>query len=180
MLEDTEKLIEKFCVNSLKATSVLYQDKLYGQMLVLLYSSVDAMGLLDAPPQQVSASGASFKEWVKKYILPNGEFEFNEDDFWSSRCSVLHTFTSESNLTRSGSAKQIQYYLGPKDSTIAKAFVKATRDIDNGNHVPADLEDTYLAFIEGLKKFSKDLLRNCEIDEIYGQRVRKVLQSHSL
>lgn len=61
----TQELIEKFCMNTLGATGMLYKEKLYGQMLVLLYSSIDSMGLLDAPPTQASASGESFKNWVK-------------------------------------------------------------------------------------------------------------------
>lgn len=180
MQSDTESLIEKFCMNTLNATSLLYKEGLYGHMLVVLYSSIDSMGLLDAPPAQTSASGASFKNWVRKYLLVNGTFEFNEVDFWASRCSVLHTFTSESDLSKAGKAKQIQYYSGPKDSLMAKAFVGATKDIDGGKHVTAHLEDTYLAFLESLETFPKDLLENCKNDEAYDARLCKILQKYSL
>lgn len=62
MPQSAEDLIEKFCLNTVSATSLLYKSGLYGQMLVIIYSSIDLMGLLDAPPTQASASGDSFKK----------------------------------------------------------------------------------------------------------------------
>lgn len=176
----TQELIEKFCMNTVSAMGLLYRDKLYGQMLVLLYSSIDSMGLLDAPPTQTSASGDSFKNWVKKYLLTYPGLEYNEVDLWAARCAVLHTFTSESDLSKRGRAREVQYYSGPKDSPMAKAFVAATKIIDNGKHVSAHIDDTYLAFLEALKVFSKDLLNNCSKDQAYEARLNKVLQQFAL
>lgn len=172
----TKELIDKFCLNTLNAIGALYREKLFGQMLVLLYSSIDSMGLLDAPSTQTSASGESFKNWVKKYLLTYPELEYNEVDLWAARCAVLHTFTSESDLSKGGKAREIQYYSGPKDTPMAKAFVDATKTIDNGKHVPAHIEDTYLAFLDALKVFPKDLLNNCVKDPAYEARLNKVLQ----
>ncbi|SEH53997.1 hypothetical protein SAMN05216535_0386 [Stutzerimonas xanthomarina] len=176
----TQKLIEKFCMNTLSATGMLYREKLYGQMLVLLYSSIDSMGLLDARPTQTSASGESFKNWVKKCLLTYPGLEYNEVDLWAARCAVLHTFTSESDLSKGGRAREVQHYSGPKDSPMAKAFVAATKTIDNGKHVHAHIEDTYLAFLEALKVFPKDLLNNSGKDPAYEARLHKVLQQFAL
>jgi|SRR5690554_877995 len=180
MVQNSDDLIGKYAVNTVKATQLLYSQTLYAHLLVLIYSSIDSMGLLDAPPSQTSASGESFKNWVKKYLLPNGKFEFNEVDFWAARCSVLHTFTSESDLSKTGKAKEIQYYSGDKESKMAKAFVAATKEIDNGKHVPAHIEDTYLAFLEGLKLFSKDLAANCKSNPTYNDRLNRVLQQFAM
>lgn len=176
----TQELIDKFCLNTLNAIGMLYREKLYGQMLVLLYSSIDSMGLLDAPPTQTSASGESFKNSVKKYLLTYPGLEYNEVDLWAARCAVLHTFTSESDLSKGGKAREIQYYSGPKDSIMAKAFVAATKTIDKGKHVPAHIEDTYLAYLEALKVFPKDLLNHCGKDPAYKARLNKVLQQFAL
>lgn len=176
MPQNVDVLIEKFSVSTVEATGLLYEKTLYGQMLVLLYSSIDSMGLLDAPPEQVKATGETFKNWVKKYLLPNGQFDFNEVDFWAARCSVLHTFTSASDLSNDGKAKEIQYYSGPKDSPVAQAFVTATKEIDNGKHVPAHIEDTYLAFLKGLGSFVEILSASCKTDPSYEKRLRQILQ----
>ncbi len=180
MPKETDTLIEKFCASTMGATALLYSNGLYGQMLVVLYSSIDSMGLLDAPPAQTAASGETFKNWVVKHLLANGKFDFNEVDFWAARCSVLHTFTSESDLSNKGVAKQIQYYSGPKDAPMAQAFVTAAKEIDGGKHVPAHIEDTYKAFIMGVEKFAQELSKKCETNQSYERRLRKVLQLFSM
>jgi len=63
---------------------------------------------------------------------------------------------------------------------MAQVFVAATNTIDNGKHVPAHIEDTYLAFLEALKVFPKDLLMNCGKDPAYEARLKKVLQQFAL
>jgi hypothetical protein len=180
MANDTEALIEKFCANTVLSAKLLYDHGLYGQMLVVLYSSIDSMGLLDAPPTQAGASGESFKTWVKTYLLSLGSFEFTDIDFWAARCSVLHTFTSESDLSIKGKAREIQYFSGSMDSPMGQAFVVATRQIDDGKHVPANIEETYLAFLRGIEVFGKALAAKCRNDAVYGSRVRKLLQRFSL
>jgi hypothetical protein len=180
MRNEVDDLIEKFCANTVLATKLLYDNGLYGQMLVVLYSSIDSMGLLDAPPAQVGASGESFKTWVKAYLLTQGTFEFTDVDFWAARCSVLHTFTSESELSSKGKAREIQYFSGPKDSPMGRAFVTATRQIDNGKHVPAHIEETYLAFLQGMQVFANALSAKSQSDPTYESRVRKVMQRYAL
>lgn len=175
-----DQLIEKFLLDTVSAAQLLYSNNLFGHLLIVMYSAIDSMGLLDAPPSQSTANGESFKNWVKKYLIPQGKFDFNDVDLWAARCSVLHTFTSISDLSNKGKARQVQYYSGPKDSPMAKAFVTATREIDNGAHVPGHIEDIYLAFLNGIKVFAEGLSRNCQMDPSYTQRLRQVLQSYIL
>lgn len=177
---DYKESINHFCESTVIATGLLYEKNLYGQMLVLVYSAIDTMGLLIAEPEQTKSTGNTFKNWVDNYLLTNPEFEFNAIDVWAARCSVLHTFSSESDLSKAGNAREIQYFSGPKDHPMAVAFVAATLDMDNGKHVPAHIEDTYTAFLSGLEKFSKDLLSNCESNVAYKTRLAKVLQKHLL
>jgi hypothetical protein len=105
MSAEIDQKIESFCINTLKGLSLLYENRLYGQMLVLIYSFIDSAGLLDAPSSQSKATGESFKNWVKKYIINDSQINFNEVDLWSARCAVLHTFTSQSDLSNNVNAK---------------------------------------------------------------------------
>ncbi len=177
----TEEQIGRFALQTIEAIQLMYSNAYLGQMFVLIHSAVDSMGLLDAPPAQVEADGASFQAWVKKYLLPqNASFEFNEVDFWAARCGVLHTFTSHSRLASNGKAKQIQYYSGDKASPMATAFVTTTRQLDNGAHVPAHLEDVYVAFCKGVQAFVVELEKNCKANPAYEQRMRNILQQYQL
>ena len=180
MASETDTQIEKFLTNTLTGLSLLYQANLYGQMLVLLYSFIDSAGLLDAPPTQMKASGQTFKNWVKKYMVIDSRINFNETDLWSARCAVLHTFTSQSDLSISGQARELQYYSGPKDSPKALAFVKSASLFEGGKHIPVHIDDTYLVFLEALKVFSINLSVNCASNPAYEQRLKKVLQAYIL
>lgn len=172
--------IDRFSLDTIEATRLVYEKRLFGHLMILIYSAIDAMGFLDAPPDQTSANRKSFQAWVKKYLLNNPEIQFNEIDLWAARCSVLHTFTSKSDLSNAGKARQIQYYSGPKDSLMAKAFVEAANDIDGGAHVPGHIEDTYMAFLDGLGKFAGDLVIKCSTSVEHEKRLRNVLQPFSL
>ncbi|WP_313495884.1 hypothetical protein [Pseudoxanthomonas mexicana] len=171
-----EEMITKYLLACIDATGTLYQKELYGHLLVVIYSSIDTLGLLDAPPDQVSASGASFKSWVQNYLVPQPSVEFNEIDLWAARCAVLHTFTTQSDLSRAGKAREIQYYGGDKTTPQAKRFVSITKAMDGGRHLPVHFEDFYGAFLQALRLFVPDLDAKCSADPKCEKRLREVLQ----
>jgi len=136
------------------------------------------MGLLDAPPSQASATGTSFKNWVKNYILSYPNIEFNEDDLWGARCAVLHTFTSESDLSKANKVREIQYIAGKKEGM--EPLLNQIRTLHNGKHVPAFIGDLIFALFEGIKKFTPVLLSNCKNDPAYEKRLNKILQTYAI
>lgn len=83
--------------------------------LALIYSGIDTLGLLAAPPTVQDANGDTFKQWCVKYILPRVQpvegGPINAIDLWAARCGVLHTSTPLSALERAGKAHQIWYHL---------------------------------------------------------------------
>ncbi|MBL6986433.1 MAG: hypothetical protein ISR72_05185 [Methylobacter sp.] len=113
-LSSIEEMIHKYVSATVDATSILFEKELYDHLLVVIYSTIDTVGFLDAPSNQTSATSESFKNWIKKYFLSYPGTEFNEVDLWAARCAVLHTFTSQSDLSRSGKARELQYYDGEK------------------------------------------------------------------
>lgn len=177
-MASTEEMISGYFKASVDAVAALFEKELYGHVLVLLFSTIDTMGLLDAPPQQVSASGESFKNWVKKYVLTDPSIEFNKVDLWGARCAVLHTFTSESDLSRKGQARQLYYYSGDKDAEHNRRFVAFAKSHEGGAHLAVHFGDICQSFFHAMKKFVYDLDANCINDQVYVERLRKVLQVH--
>lgn len=167
-----------YFLSATQAVGLLYQNRLYGHALVLIHSTIDTVGLLDAPTTQVSATGASYKAWVKKYLLPEGNFEFDEVDLWASRCAVLHTFTSESDLSRGAKARQLQFYSGDKETQAARHFRDFTRSAEGGKHAPVHWQDFCEVFFAALKAFVPVLEANCVSEQAYADRLRKILQVH--
>lgn len=177
---DIDGMIEKYLLATIQATGKLYELGLYGHLLVVVYSAIDTVGLLDAPSSQTTASGQSFKNWVKKYLLTYPGIEFNEVDLWGARCAVLHTFTSQSELSQSGKAKELMYFGGEKNSDAAKKFDVEIRAMPGGNYLPVHFETLYLAFIKAVGIFSTDLTARCRSDKAVSDRLSNVLQTFQI
>lgn len=174
----TQQMIEGYFLATTKAVGTLAREELYGHSLILIYSTIDTCGLLDAPPLQSSATGASFKAWVKRYLLGYPDVEFNEVDLWAARCSVLHTFTSESDLSKAGQARELQYYSGDKSQEHVQHFISFTRSHEGGKHLPVHYGDLCEAFFHAIKLFVPALDANCASSQAHNERLRKVLQIH--
>jgi hypothetical protein len=157
----------------------LAERNFIGQALVVAYSAVDTFGLLDAPPKQISASGESFKLWATKYLLNQPGITFNAVDLWGARCAVLHTSTSESNLSRAGQARELVYYNGDSAHPAARDFAQRTARIDSGRYLAVNIADLFIALLNAMTKFAPDLHSKCEGDPHVAARLRKVLQIHA-
>lgn len=172
------QMIEGYFLATTKAIGVLFREDLLPHSLVIIYSTIDTCGLLAAPPQQTAATGASFKEWVKKYVLTYPGLEFNEVDLWAARCGVLHTFTSDSDLANAGKAKQLQYYTGEKAAPHIQHFISFTKNHEGGKHLPVHYGDLAEAVFSGMKAFIPDLAASCQASPDCLSRLRKVIQTH--
>lgn len=177
-MQESKQQIAQFVKNTVTAIGLLFKSELYGQTKILMYSAIDTMGLLDAPAGQEKATGETFKAWVRKYILADTKLPFSDVDLWAARCAVLHTFTTASDLSNGGKAKEIIFFVGQADSPMMKAFHAATLDVGKDTHVPAVFSDFLDAFLEGIERFMGDLIANCEKDPAYSRRLGKVIQTH--
>ena len=171
-------MIEGYFLATTKAIGTLFREDLLPHSLVIIYSTIDTCGLLDAPSQQTEATGASFKAWVKKYVLTSAGLEFNEVDLWGARCGVLHTFTSESDLSNNGKARQLQYFTGDKSAPHIQQFISFTKSHEGGKHLAVHYGDLADAVFAGLKAFVPDLAASCQTSPAHLARLRKVIQSH--
>jgi hypothetical protein len=138
----------------LKAIGTLWDAGLPEAVLTVLYSSIDAFGLLAAPTGVLDATGDTFTNWCEKYILPRLQTvdgtPITSTDLWAARCGVLHTSTPLSKLERAGKARQFFYQF--KDQTGINMFL-------NSPLMPAwiDIGTLAMAFKEGGIAFIKDL-----------------------
>ena len=137
----TAETITTYLSSVIDATSVLYEKKLYGHLLTVVFATIDTLGLLDAPPTQTSATGDGFKRWVNAYLLGKPLGSVTAVDLWGARCAVLHSHSSKSDSSRSGKARQIQYFGGDKNSAAARKFVRITNSMEGGIHVAMHFVD---------------------------------------
>jgi hypothetical protein len=166
--------LRSFCDDTYQSMRMLYDSKYCAQMAIVMYSSIDAMGLLDAPRSQTVATGVSFKNWVKTYLLVQNTFSFNEIDLWGARCAVLHTFTTESDLSNCGQAREIKYVMGVADPAVKLAYSEAASEIDNS--VIAWVEELLVAFEKAQQSFLADFATKRSSDPMYEQRLSRLMQ----
>ncbi|MBB3857940.1 hypothetical protein FHY29_003390 [Xanthomonas arboricola] len=174
----TQKTIEKYFSSTVQAVGDLYEKELYGPALVVAYSAMDTLGILDAPTDAVVPAGVSFKNWATKYYLKQESINFSAVDLWAARCAVLHTSTSESDLSRAGKAKQLQYYNGDSSHPIAREFVARVQKVGGGEHIAVNFLDLFSALVSAMNEFAPKLFEKCERDPASAARLRKVLQLH--
>ncbi len=167
-------------LSAVDAAGTMFTKRLYGYFLVVVYSTIDTFALLDAPPNQISATGESFKAWTDKYFLPHTDGTYNSIDLWAARCSVMHAFSTVSDLSRSGKARQLQYYLADKDSPSAKHFVMINNQMDRGAHVAVHLGEIGDTFLKSLTMFHPVLLENVTTSEPHASRLKLVVQMYPL
>ncbi len=179
MSQITNQMIEGYFLTTTKAIGTLFREDLLPHSLVIIYSTIDTCGLLGAPSQQTTATGASFKEWVKKYVLDYPGLEFNEMDLWSARCAVLHTFSSESDLSNAGKARHFQYYTGDKSAPHIQHFISFTKSLEGGKHLPVHYGDLAEAVFGGMKAFVPDLAASCQASPAHVARLRSVIRTCS-
>ena len=177
--QNTEIIIKEYFLNTSKAISTLIEKELYGHALVLMYSTIDTCGLLDAPPQQSTSTGDSFKKWVVKYVLKDPSLEFNEIDLWGARCSMLHTFTSESNLSKEGKARELIYFKSDNANSIETQKIRSFSN-QATNHLAVDYSVLLDSFMKGLRCFVPDLDRECKSSPDHLERLRKLLMTYNM
>ena len=177
--QKVDEMLEGYFLATTKAIGTLFKEDLLPHSLVIIYSTIDTCGLLDAPAAQTEASGDSFQNWVKKYVLKDPTIEFNEVDLWGARCAVLHTFTAQSRLSNAGKARQLVYYTGDKSDSHIQNLIAFTKSHENGAHLPVHYADLSNAVFAGMKAFVLDLAALCATSPAHLARLRKIVQTYA-
>ncbi|WP_122386807.1 hypothetical protein [Pseudomonas syringae group genomosp. 7] len=178
--EDVALQLAEFIETAKNSQKLLIENKYFGQALILMYSTMDSLGLLLSTPDQKYATGKTFKAWAGAYFLPhaNPELDVTANDLWGARCGVLHTFTAEFNEEQLKGTRQVQYYSGSSSHPLGQAMAKAAKEIDGGGkHVMISLEDLFACFYRALSASVVALVVLCEQDRSHEVKIGKLLQS---
>lgn len=171
---------DKFCLQTVDAVQILYEKKLFGQMLVIIYSAIDTFGFIDSELSNDKATGDTFQNWVQKYILNSNVLNVTKSDLWAARCSVLHTHTSESDWSKNNKAKEIQYFLGNRTNPMIKIFLETTPKIEEGKHMAIIIEEFVTEFCKGIESFDSDFKIKLSSDDKWSRRLSKILKNQLL
>ncbi len=116
ILSDKEKigkeLFEKNICELITVTESCLKSRFIMPSLILIYANIDIMASLNRKSPNKSVKRDDFVEWTEKYILQGNDLGCSAIDIYAARCAIVHTYTTESDLSRNGRARQIVYAWG--------------------------------------------------------------------
>jgi len=151
-MHDPKHRINEYCTKTIGAIHLLSEENLYDHCLILIYSSIDVLGLLNAEDDVPSANITTFKAWAKKYMKLD-QLNITETDIYSARCGLLHTHTAQSNISKNKRAKELIYLLKKNESSQLQTITKDPRMGDSHQYVYMD--DLINSLALGMTNFIK-------------------------
>ncbi len=145
-----KELLYKNINELLDTIEVCINNKILLPSLILLYSGIDIMSYLNLPENRNDVNRKDFIKWVDKYVLPDSNLICSALDLYAARCSVLHSYTPESTLSRENKAKKIFYSWGKAKANELQKL------INNANNYPAiaiHINELFNAFRQGVLKY---------------------------
>lgn len=112
----------------IEATGRCIEMRQFLPALVLMYTHIDALAWAGSEKQKQSVR-RNYEEWVTRWLLPEFSAEasgITATDLFAARCGILHSLTSKSELSSTGSAKQIAYAWGSAQTSVLDAAIATT------------------------------------------------------
>jgi len=122
--------------------------------LVLTYSGIDIVASLEKIPEE--RTGATFQRWANNYLLPEKNLDCSAEDLYGARCGIVHAFSSASDYSRAGKAREITYAWGNASAANLRAINKAF----GKNYIVLDVDELIEVFKNGVNTFFADLLKD--------------------
>jgi hypothetical protein len=172
-MSNSEKLLVKYIENNIGAIKALHREQCFEQSLVVLYALIDTVGLVDNQFGKTSANRTTFKNWINTYVNVSS-LNVSADDIYAARCGILHSFSSESDLSRKGRAKEIQYYL---DQSNSEGFKILTQSNHQTNVITVPLIEFFNEIKSGMEKMIVSIdFKNAEVQS----RISSILRRYVL
>ncbi|WP_276975761.1 hypothetical protein [Flavobacterium filum] len=154
----------------LKAITMCYPNKYINPALILIYSTIDTLSYLDRKKDSETVK-SRFTRWVDEYLLPGSKLKCSSIDLYAARCSLVHSSTTISDLSKSGKAKQIFYALGQKD----KLSELVKRDKKEDRIAVIKITDLFKALYNAIETYKSMLNNNKPKKEQFIERMNDVL-----
>ena len=112
--------------------------------LSILFVGIDIVASLERQPGE--GTKTSFTRWVEQYLLPAKPLGCTSLDLYAARCGILHTFTAESDLSRTGKARKLYYAWG---IALASDLNMTSNRLGKADVVTMHVGDLHGAFRQG-------------------------------
>jgi hypothetical protein len=125
--------------------------------LMLAYATIDIMAWLNRDVSHLDVQRSDFIKWVDTYLLPNSQLSCTAIDLYAARCSLLHSYSAESRLSREGKASQLLYAWGVADEQELQKLI----DLEGSRDAKAvQVEKLLAALKKGVEQFISNVVHN--------------------
>lgn len=137
------------------ALTALRETRLPGPFLTIYFSTIDIYSSIWSGEE---VDGIRYKQFCDKYIIKHLP-ALTTTELWSARCSIIHSASSESRLSKKGKAREFLYSWGPsgKHATLDKIIPGLTNP---EKYVAVSFEQLEDALHKGITEFAEDLSKD--------------------
>jgi len=167
----TKELYEHNICQLINTMDVCCKNKLVLPSLILLYSGIDIMAWLSRDKAHFDSTQQDFTLWVDTYLMPGHGFTCKAKDLYAARCSILHSYTPESLLSRKGEAKKIFYSWGTAHRESLQHIIDVSSEKDKT--IVLNVDALIDAFKEGVQRFDKALSEDRSLSLLIYARANK-------
>lgn len=131
-------------IRELTATiDLLLQRRLRMPSLILMYSLIDILSGLARPKSHENRDSTreDFIKWVDNFLIPVSRHKFTSIDLYSARCSMVHSYSFKSSLTRSSKAREMHYAWGSADCDKLNEIIEKRDRLAVAIHIEGFFED---------------------------------------
>jgi hypothetical protein len=105
-----------------------WEHRLYGPMLILLFSTIDALAWLTCSHNQPDVKAADFMRWVDQYLMPGSGLPCTSSDLYAARCGLVHSLTPDARKIGEGHAQDIYYAVGPDRAKLLQYGIDNSKE----------------------------------------------------
>lgn len=154
-----------------KAPGACLRNKYWLSAVKLIYSGIDNLAWLSREHDRPKVEKKDFLDFVKKYLLPGSEFICSSEELYSARCGLLHSNTSESEISRSGRARYLSYVTGlSSEEEGYEHMLPESRH----RHVVVNIDKLYKAYNRSIDKLNQRISEEANFADIVYRRSIKL------
>lgn len=150
---------------------VVLAAKRFRAAVILICAGMDAMATLSRPAGQDDVKGEDFVAWAQRYMRFPCQEQLSGLDFYGARCAMLHTYSSESRISRQGRCRQVGYV----DQAIPEVRYAPSIDPDL---VIVSIVGLGAAFFSAVDRFLIDALSSSERKSLVVSRMERMIHHY--
>lgn len=160
--------LEDFLERTFISINLLLERHLFNQALIIMYSAIDTMAW--SCREDGDSDRNDFYAWCTRY-MPCDDLGITPLDLYAARCSILHSNSSHSNSTESGTSLPLLYVIAPSSRSLQDHAPPTARE-----WIVVDLKVLLDRFELATKEFRRRAMLIAPVRDVVSRRISRWLR----